>query len=90
MSTEPVHSPVFSSRRILDGSDWIHYVTHDLDDGAWQFHPYSGPTPEEEAVVVALSTIHRIDPSVIELRDLPVGWHAWRDTKGGRWYRAQQ
>jgi hypothetical protein len=79
---------VFTSKRIIEGSDWIYYVTHDADDGAWQFHPYSGLTPEQEAAVVSLKTIVELDGSVCLLADLPCGWHAWRATKSASWIRA--
>jgi len=79
---------VFTSKRVIDGSDWIHYVTHDADDGAWQFHPYSGPTPEQEAAVVSLRSILDLDDSVRSLSDLPRGWHAWRESTSSTWTRA--
>lgn len=78
---------VFTSRKILGGTDWIHYVTHDVDDSAWQFHPYGGPTPEAEAAVTSLKSILSLDDSVRNLADLPVGWHAWRDAPDAPWIR---
>ncbi len=27
------------------------------------------------------------DPSLVECRDLPVGWEAWRDAVGEPWFR---
>ncbi len=87
---DPPNVAVFTSKRIVDGRDWIHYVTHDDEDGAWQFHPFGGPTPEAEAAVVSLSTIVKLDPTVAELGDLPVGWSAWRDDRGGVWQRERR
>lgn len=40
---------VFTHPDILSGDDWIHYVSHDEDDGSWQFLPESGAPPVEEA-----------------------------------------
>lgn len=85
---DPPNVAVFTSRRITDGEDWIHYVTHDEEDGAWQFHPYRGPTTEAEAVVVGLRTIVKLDPAVAELSDLPFGWCAWRGSPDEPWQRA--
>jgi hypothetical protein len=79
---------VFTSTRVLDGEERIHYVAHDDQDGSWQFHPFSGPTSEEEAQVVSLERIVMLDPSVEELADLPLGWHAWRDAEDAPWTRA--
>jgi hypothetical protein len=87
---EPPNVAVFTSKRIVEGRDWIHYVTHDEEDGAWQFHPYSGPTSEAEASLVSLQTILRLDPSIVELADLPIGWFAWRDDPKGRWQRKRR
>ncbi len=80
---------VFTSWRILRGQDWIHYVTHDEEDGAWQFHPNSGPTPPSDAALVALHEMVAHDPSLAELADLPIGWCAWRDSEKSPWQRAE-
>lgn len=88
--TEDEATAVFTTKRILDGDDWIHYVTHDAEDGAWQFHPYTGPTPEGESAIVSLKSIVGIDDSVCHLADLPRGWHAWRESKSVAWVRAPQ
>ncbi len=84
---DPPNVAVFTSERILRGEDWIHYASHDADDGAWQFHPSGGITPEHEAAVVALHTIVDLDPSVNALADLPLGWHAWRPDRDAAWQR---
>jgi hypothetical protein len=82
------NTAVFTSKRIVDGRDWIHYVTHDAEDGAWQFHPYGGPTPVDEAAVIGLRTVLSLDDSLRELADLPCGWHAWRQSESSAWTRA--
>jgi hypothetical protein len=87
---EAVNTAVITSQRILSGSDWIYYVTHDADDGGWQFHPSNGMTTEVEAAVVGLKTLVDIDSSICLLADLPEGWHAWRKTKNAEWHRARQ
>lgn len=74
--------------RILDRGDWVHYVTHDQDDGAWQFHPLRGPASAREAAVVSLERMLNLEPRIEELADLPLGWHAWRDDKHAPWTRA--
>jgi hypothetical protein len=90
MKTWPFNDPpnvaVFTSKKIVDHGTWIQRVTHDEDDGAWQFHPHGG-TAESEAFVVSLKSITKIDPSVLSLADLPLGWCAWRNTKDEPWKR---
>ena len=83
----PVNVAVFTSSRILSGDDWVYYVSHDEEDGAWQFHPYSGFTPEYEAKVIGLKEMADLEPRIIELADLPLGWCAWRDERDGEWKR---
>ena len=77
---------VITLRQILEGSAPILHVSHDEEDGGWQF--LTGDTPAEtDAKVVALSTIVRIDPSVVELADLPEGWVAVREAPDAPWKR---
>jgi hypothetical protein len=87
---DPYNTAVFTSNRILSGEEWIYYVSHDDDDGAWQFHPKSGPTSEEESAVVGLKTIIDLDPSVAILSDLPLGWCAWREQPDAAWQRMKK
>ena len=63
-------------KRILQAERPIRYVSHDLDDGGWQFLD-GGDLHEEDAMVVGLGEIVRFDPTVRELADLPLAWYAW-------------
>ena len=81
---------VFTSKKILTGDDWIYYVSHDEDDGAWQFHPKSGPAAESDASVAGLKTILDLDPTVAEVADLPLGWCAWRERQESPWHRMKK
>ena len=84
---EPENTAVFTSKKIVFGDHWIEYVTHDADDGAWQFHPSDGTT-EQDAAVVGLKEIVVLDESVLSLADLPLGWHAWRESRCSPWVRS--
>lgn len=88
--SEPPNTAVFVDKNILNGSDWIHYVTHDDYDGAWQFHGYQGAMKEENAAVVGLSTIVELDGSTKLLADLPLGWQAWRAAPRASWERSKK
>lgn len=85
---DPPNTAVFTSVTILDDRDWVHYVTHDDEDGAWQFHGNSGPTAMKDAAVIGLGHMLKIEPRIEELADLPLGWHAWRDNREASWSRA--
>lgn len=88
--SDPENTAVFTSAKIIDGKDWVYYVTHDQEDSAWQFHPYNGTTPESEAKLISLKTMLTIEPRIAELADLPLGWHAWRQNQESEWERASQ
>ena len=69
---------------IMDGTDCIRFVSHDDEDGKWQF--LCGREHEtEDARLVSLESIFEIDNSVGELADMPCGHQAERDTKGSIW-----
>ena len=64
-------------------------MTHDEDDGAWQF--LCGTTNRaEDARVIGLGTALKIDPSLGKLADLPLGWRAWRTSITATWERAPE
>jgi hypothetical protein len=79
---------VFTLKRIIRGESPILRVCHDEDDGGWQFLD-GGEVSTKDASLVSLRTITRIDPSVLELADLPLGWVAERVSPGEPWQRTQ-
>jgi hypothetical protein len=83
----PPNFATITTRAIIDGNDWIALVSHDADDGAWQFLPAEG-YDEATAMVVGLHHLLEKDGSVAELANLPLGWHAWRDSPTAPWQRA--
>lgn len=85
---DPENVAVITTQSILAATDWIGLVTHDADDGSWQFLPLEGAPSVEEAKVLALREMVELDESVCELADLPLGWRAWRKTRDGEWIRS--
>ena len=43
----------------------------------------------DDAAVVSLESIVKLDPTIKKLVDLPMGWHAWRETPKGVWHKAK-
>ncbi len=87
---DPPNVAVIANRRAVTGGDWIAHVSHDAEDGGWQFHTADpGPLNDADAIVVSLRNIVQLDESVEDLADLPLGWHAWRDSKAAPWQRAK-
>jgi hypothetical protein len=86
---DPPNVAVIAVRKILDGSCWIAQVFHVADDGGWLFHTNEpGPPRVADAVVVGLGEIVRLDQTVRELADLPLGWCAWRESEDAPWQRS--
>ncbi len=86
---DPPNTAVFTTVPILDNGAWVHYVTHDLEDGAWQFHhQQTGARSVKDAAVVSLKRMLVLEPRIEELADLPLGWHASRDDEHAPWRRA--
>lgn len=84
---DPPETAVITLGRIVRGESPLRLVTHDEDDGGWQFldgeHVF-----EEDAAVVSLGGMVRSDPSLRALADLPRGWYAWRPAPDGPWARS--
>jgi len=70
--TDARNRAVFTTRDISEEGTPILFVTHDQDDGAWQFHARK-TAPASEGKIVALDEIVFRDPSIVELADLPLG-----------------
>ncbi len=82
------HTRVFLSEAVQSGREPITYVSHDIEDGAWQFlgDSMSGGL---EPVVSCFHHPVDDDPSLNELADLPLGWWAERAKPGDPWIRRQ-
>ena len=69
---------------VMNKESPILYVSHDADDGMWQF--LCGRSHDEtEARIVSLKFVFEIDNSVGELRDMPCGYYATRESKEHPW-----
>ena len=83
---QPQNLAVITLRPILRGELPVLYVSHDADDGGWQF--LSGAIPDlADAAVVGLGQMLSLDPSLAELGDLPIGWTAIRANERAQWQR---
>lgn len=53
---DPPNVAVFVDRAVVTRGDWITYVSHDDDDGSWQFHnSETGPTAKPDLLTKAIS-----------------------------------
>lgn len=73
---------VYTTSQAFNG-DPILYVYHN-ENGDWQFHTSLEPNIED-AKLVCLEEITKLDPTINELYHLQYGWWAWRDRKDAEW-----
>lgn len=82
---EAPNTAVITVRQIMrEGAPILRVVL--ANDGEWQFLGWE--TPEtNDAMVVGLSSIVQRDPTIKQLYDLPLGWHAYRHSINEMWIR---
>ncbi len=83
---DPPYTGVYTTKCVMNGEEPILLATHDVEDGAWQFHGPSESTIET-AAVVCFHHIADKDAKIKELFDLPKGWCAKRDSVLDSWVR---
>jgi hypothetical protein len=85
---DPQNVAVFTTKHIVRNHKPVLFVSHDAEDGAWQFH--SGDIArDEDVMIIALSEMVEIDSTIMELADLPLGWEAVRNSTLEPWIRRQ-
>jgi len=85
---DPPNVAVFTTKSIAFGRQPVLLVTHNEEDGAWQFLPGGGAGHLKDAALVSLREMIERDGTLAELADLPVGWRAWRESPDSPWLRA--
>lgn len=86
---DPTNVAVFTTEQIMSGSAQICCVSHDEDDGAWQFYPNAEVTVED-VKLVALHRVFSLDNSLKDIADLPLGWRAERQGPNEPWQRSKK
>lgn len=77
---------VYTTKQALAGEP-ILFVYHN-NDGDWQFH--TNPAPNlEDAQLVCLEEIVKLDPTINEIYHLQFGWKAWRNSIESGWEYAE-
>ena len=83
---DPLNTAVFTTKFVIRDKKEITYVTHDEDDGAWQFFSNDEwENFEDVAMVVGLGTILSFDNTLLEIADLPYGYCATRKSRNDKW-----
>jgi len=71
-------------KHIMNDHFPILYVSHDENDGMWQFL-CGNEHGNDEAMVVALEEVYEVDSSISEIADLPLGYVAFRQNHESAW-----
>jgi len=87
---QPRNCATLTRRQVLDGSEPILLVSHDVEDHSWQFIGASDASSVADGKVVCLEHIVHPDPTVLEAADLPPGGQAVREHVGGPWVRRER
>ena len=83
---DPENVATFTVRKIVEDGSPILLVTHDEDDGAWQFLT-ADKVSTSDMMIVGLGQMVEVDPTLTQLADLPLGWKAVRDGPDKPWKR---
>jgi hypothetical protein len=75
---DPENVATISTRQAMQGGQPILWVSHDADDGSWQFHT-GGPVEMADALVVSLRSVFQLDASIGDWPTCP-----WAGRRGGR------
>ncbi len=83
---DPENVATMTVRQVTHDGQPILLVVRSADDGMWQFLT-GGPISMADAMIVSLRGVFRLDPTIGELADLPLGWTAERSAPGQPWQR---
>jgi hypothetical protein len=81
---QPPNCAVITLKGIAFEGKPILHVVHTKDDHGWQFLGWED-ADIEQAAVLSLEEVVRLDPSINLLANLPPGWHAWRRSINEQW-----
>ncbi len=82
----PLDPVVITTEEIAQGKSIILIVQHDEGHGGWQLYDGSDVS-NKKPFVLPKSEVLKLDSTLKEVTDLPVGWKAVREKKGAKWVR---
>lgn len=80
---ESLASVVLTSKWVMTRESPIVRISHH-EDGIWEFFGKENIT-EEEVIVVSLKQIIDVDPTVLEVADMPMAFNAFRQSVDTSW-----
>lgn len=82
---EPENTACFVCDHVFRKKRQILYVTHDKDDGSWQFLCGQSDHTDANAKVISLKEATKIDKTINDLYELPLGAGAERKSIQDIW-----
>ena len=83
---DSLNTAVFTTKFVVHDRKEITYISHDFEDGAWEFYSDDNFDNYEDIVLIlSLDEIIQLDISVLEVADLPLGFVATRRSKADDW-----
>jgi hypothetical protein len=83
---DPKNLGTITVAEVLSRAKPVLQVSHDVSDGGWQFLT-GRPVDLDQAKVVCLADMVALDPTLLELAGLRLGWQAKRRAVGKSWVR---
>lgn len=83
---QPTNAATLTTLEVMEGASPITHVYHDEWDHGRQFY-HNGEVNNNSILVVSLGSIVSLDPTVLEIGDLPAGWLAFRKGIGYPWVK---
>ncbi len=80
----PDNLAVITTKSVMNAKATIQLVTRD-SDGDWQFLPHMDTLDMDDALVVAIKNLLRIDATLLDVMHLQRGEQAWRATPKDHW-----
>lgn len=78
------NTDIYTTKFVVQNKSPIIHVYH-YEDGSWQFNGSERDLKDEDYQVISLGELLEIDRSIIELKDLPLGFEAIRSSKEQPW-----
>ena len=82
--SDALDTAVITTIHVVRQKSPIIHVFH-FDDGYWQFSGVEENLPDEEFLILRLDEVIALDPSVLEVADLPYGCSASRENVLSEW-----
>ena len=83
---DSLNTAVFTTKFVVHDRKEITYISHDFEDGSWEFYSDDNFDNYEDIVLIlSLDEIIQLDISLLEVADFPLGFVATRRSKADDW-----